>query len=58
MAGAIWVNADLWLNEPLGTNFSEIAKNSYSFIKKIHLKLSSENWRPFVLKLYVLNHTE
>ena len=45
----IWNNAGLLLIAPLGTNFSEILIeiNTFSF-KKMHLKMSSGKWRPFV----------
>ena len=37
----IWTNAGILLIAPLGTNFSENCK-------KMHLKMSSGKWRPFV----------
>ena len=45
----IWTNAGILLIGPLGTNFSEvlIKIHNYSF-KKMHLKMSSAKWRPFV----------
>ena len=45
----ILTNAEILLIWPLGTNFSEILIfiNTFSF-KKMHLKMSSEEWRPFV----------
>ena len=40
---------------PLGTKFSEMLVEIHTFsIKKIHLKMSSEKWRPFCLGLNVL----
>ena len=50
----IWTKARTLLIEPLGTNFSEIliAIEIFSF-KKMHLKISSANWRPFCLGLNV-----
>ena len=43
------------LIRPLGTNFSEIIIKIHMFsFKKMHLKLSSEKWRPFCLSLNVL----
>ena len=39
----------------LGTNFSEMLIEIHTFLfKKIHLKMSSEKWRPFCLGLNVL----
>ena len=45
----IWTSAGILLIGPLGTNFSEIliGIQTLSF-KKIHLKMSSAKWRPFV----------
>ena len=45
----IWTNAGILLIGPLGTNFSEIliGIQTLSF-KKMHLKMSSAKWRPFV----------
>ena len=45
----IWTNAGILLIGPLGTNFSEILIeiNTFSFTK-MHLKMSSGKWRPFV----------
>ena len=45
----IWTNAGILLIGPLGTKFSEILIeiNTFSF-KKMHLKMSSGKWRPFV----------
>ena len=43
------------LTEPLGTNFSEILIEIYTFsFKKIHLKMSSGKWQPFCLGLYMI----
>ena len=51
----IWNNAGLLLIEPLGTNFSEISIGIQTFsFKKMHLNMSSANWRPFCLGLNVL----
>ena len=45
----IWINARILLNGDLGTNFSEILIGIQTFsFKKIHLKMSSAKWRPFV----------
>ena len=45
----IWTNAGLLLIWPLGTNFSEISIEIHAFsFKKMHLKMSSGKWRPFV----------
>ena len=45
----IWTNAEILLIWPLGTNLSGILIeiNTFSF-KKMHLKMSSGKWRPFV----------
>ena len=52
----IWTNAGILLIEPLETNFSEILIRIPAFsFKKMHLKMSSANWRPFFLGLNVLN---
>ena len=46
----IWTNAGILLTGPLGTNFSEILIEIHIFsYKKMHLKMSSENRRPFCL---------
>ena len=53
----IWTNAGILLIGPLGTNFSEILIEIHVFsFKKMHLKLSSGNLRPFCLGLNVLTH--
>ena len=45
----IWTNAGISLFGPLGTNFSEIIiKSHISSFKKMHLKMLSAKWRPFV----------
>ena len=45
----IWTNAGILLNGPMGTKFSEILIEIYTFsLKKIHLKMSSENGGHFV----------
>ena len=42
----IWTNAGILLIRPLGTNFSEISIEIYTFsFKKTHLKMSSGKWR-------------
>ena len=52
----ILTNAEILLIGPLGTNFSEILIEIHAFsFKKMHLKMSSEKWRPFCLGLHVLN---
>ena len=52
----IWTNAGILFIGPLGTNFSEILINIYTFsFKKMHLKISSGKCRPFSLTLNVLN---
>ena len=51
----IWTNAGILLIGPLGTNFSEILLEIYTFsFTKMHLKMSSGKWRPFCLGLIVL----
>ena len=53
----IWTSDEILLIGPLGTNFSEILIEIYIHVfsfKKMHLKLSSGNWRPFCLGLNVL----
>ena len=45
----IWTNAGILLIGPLETNFSEIQIGIQTFsFKKMHLKMSSAKWRPFV----------
>ena len=54
----IWANAGVLLIGPLGTNFSEISVEIYTFsFKKMHwiLKMSSGKWRPFCFGLIVLS---
>ena len=52
----IWTNDGILLIGPLGTNFSEILIEIYTFsFNKMHLKMSSGKWRPFCLGLNVLN---
>ena len=51
----IWTNTGILSIRPLGTNFSEILIEIYTFsFKKIHLKMSSGKYRPFCLGLNVL----
>ena len=51
----IWTNAGILSTGPLGTNFSEILIETYTFsFKKMHLKMSSAKWRLFRLGLNVL----
>ena len=53
----IWTSAGILLIGPLGTNFSEILIEIYTFsFKKIHLKVSSGKWRPSCLRLNALKH--
>ena len=50
----IWTNAGILLIGPLGTNFSEIVIEIYTFsFKKMHLKMLSGKWHPFCLSLNV-----
>ena len=52
----IWTNAGILLIRTVGTNFEILSEiRAFSF-KKIHLKMSSEKWRPFCLGLNVLSH--
>ena len=52
----IWTNVVILLIGPLGTNFVEILIGIQIFsFKKMHLKMSSDIWRPFCLGLNVLN---
>ena len=52
---SIWTNDGILLIGPLGTNFSEIFNEIYTFsFKKMHLKMSSGKCRPFCLSLNVL----
>ena len=45
----IWTIDGILLIGPLGTNFSEILIGIQTFsFKKMHLKMSSAKWRPFV----------
>ena len=45
----IWANAGILLIGPLGTKFSEMFTEIYTFsFKKMHLKMSSAKWRLFV----------
>ena len=51
----IWTYAGILLIGPLGTNFSGISIEVYTFsFKKMHLKMSSGKCRPFCLGLNVL----
>ena len=51
----IWSNGGILLIRNLGTNFSEILSEIYTFsFKKIHLKFSSRKWSPFCLGLNAL----
>ena len=52
----IWTNAGILLIWSLGTNFSEMSIEIYTFsFKKMHLKMSSGKWWPFCLTLNVVN---
>ena len=51
----IWINARILLIVPLGTNFSEIVFEIYTFsFKEMHLNVSSGKWRPSCLCINVL----
>ena len=53
----IWTNPGILLIGPLGTNFSEILIGIQTFsFRKMHLKVSSAEWRLFCLGLNVLTH--
>ena len=53
----IWTNSGILLIGPMETNFSEILIEIYVFLfEKVHLKMSSGNWRPSCLGLNVLTH--
>ena len=50
----IWTNAGILLIGPLGTNFSEISIEIFTFsFKKMGLNVSSAKWWPFFLGLNV-----
>ena len=52
----IWTNAGILLFRNLGSNFSEILIEIDTFSsKKMHLKMSSGKWRPFVSASMCLN---
>ena len=54
-----WTNVGILLIGPLGTNFSEMLIEIFTFsFKKIHLKMLSGKWRPFCLGLNVLSGKE
>ena len=51
----VWINAEILLIGPVGTNFSEILIGIHKFsFTKMHLKMTSAKWRPFSLGLNVL----
>ena len=53
----ILANAGVLLIGLLGTNFSEISIEIYTFsFKQMHLEMSSGKWRPFCLGLIVLTN--
>ena len=53
----IWTNTGILLIGTLGTNSSAVLIQMHTFsLKKIHLKMSSGDWRPFFLGLNVLTH--
>ena len=52
----IWTNARKLLIGPLGTNFSEILVDIYTFLIKImHSKMSSGKWQPFFSRPQCVN---
>ena len=49
-----WTNVGILLIRPIRTNYSKMLIEIHTFsFKKIHLKMSSGNWRPFCLGLNV-----
>ena len=51
----MWIDAGILLIGPIGTRFNEILIEIHTFsFKKIHLKMSSEKWRPFYISLDAL----
>ena len=55
----VWTNDGILLIGPLGTNFSEILVGIQTFpFKKMQLKMSSAECRPFCLGLNVLKRTQ
>ena len=55
----IWTTDGILLNEPLGTNFSEISIGIKIFsFKKMRFKMSSAKWRSICLGLNVLTATK
>ena len=52
----IWTSAGILLTELRNKIEWHLNKNSYLFITKMRLKMSSVKWRPFCLGLNVLNH--
>ena len=55
----IWTNAGILLIRTLGTNVCEILSeiHTHSF-KKIHLKMSSLKWRPFLSRSQCINDSK
>ena len=52
----IWTNAGILFIGPSETNVSEILTKVYTFwLKKMHLKMSSDKWQPFCLSPSVVN---
>ena len=53
----IWTKAGIFLTGPLGTNFSEILIEIYTFsFKKMHLRTWSAKWHPLCLGLNMLTY--
>ena len=50
-----WTNAGPLLTGPLETNFFNFNRNSYIFIKRLHLIMSYDKWWPVCLGLNLLN---
>ena len=51
----IWTNARILLIRTQGINFSELLSETFTFLfKKLHLKISSAQWRLFCLGASVL----
>ena len=55
----IWTNAGIVSIGPLGTNFSEISIEIYTFsFRKMYMLMSSGKWRPFCLDFNSLRPTD
>ena len=55
----MWTNAGILLIGPMGTSFSEILMEIFTFsLKKMDLKMLSGKWGPFCFSLNVSNHNK